>query len=194
MRFTSPAMCRWLPALLVLSLATCFPGGETLGAGRKKRDPSIFVRFHVEVTQADPTFATKVTAGNPPREVLVEKLPSISERDISSFYPYQAADGTYSAVFQLDEHGRVTLETLSEESRGKSLLAAVNGRAVALMTIDKPVNDGIIFIPRGLTEAEIRQLGESYDIMGKDYNPKKTKQLPPKEDRKDDVLTPQPTV
>jgi hypothetical protein len=172
MRLPFPAVCRWLP-VLVLSAALCLPGNEAGAAGRKRRDPTIFVRFHVEVTQADPTFATEVTAGDPPRKVLVEKLPSISEKDIASFYPYQAADGTYSAVFQLDEHGRVTLETLSEESRGKSIVAAVNGRPVALLTIDKPVVDGIIFIPRGLTEMDIRQLGESYDIMGKDYDPKK---------------------
>jgi hypothetical protein len=175
MRFPSSAMCRWLPAVLVLALAWSGPGDAARAAGRKRRDPTIFVRFHVEVTRSDPTFATKVTAGNPPREVTVEKLPSISERDIASFYPYKANDGTYSAAFKLDEHGRITLETLSEESRGKFLLAAVNGHPVALLAIDKPIDDGIIFIPRGLTEMDIRQLGESYDIMGKDYNPTKPK-------------------
>ena len=173
MRFPSPAVWRSLAVFLFLGLTLGNAGDEAFAAGRKRRDPTIFIRFHVEVTQADPTFATKVIAGDPPREVLVEKIPSLSERDISSFYPYQAADGTYSAVFQLDAHGRVTLETLSAESRGKSIVAAVNGRPVALLAVDKQINDGIIFIPRGLTEHDIRQLGESYDIMGKDYSGKK---------------------
>ena len=179
MRFPFPPPRSWLSGLLLLWLALHLSGQEASAAGRKHRDPTIFVRFHVEVTQSDPTFATKVTAGDPPRELTVEKLPSISERDISSFYPYRASDGTYSAVFQLDAHGRITLETLSEESRGKSIVAAVNGRPVALLAIDKPILDGVIFIPRGLTEDNIRQLGESFDIMGKDYNPKKTKKPAP---------------
>jgi hypothetical protein len=188
MRFSSRAVCRWLPVLLVLTLAALWAANGVFGAGRKKRDPTIFIRFHVEVTQSDPTFATKVTAGDPPRELIVEKLPSISERDITSFYPYKAADGTFSAAFQLDEHGRVTLETLSEESRGKSIVAAVNGRPLAVIKIDKPINDGIIFIPRGFTEADIRQMGESFDIMGKNYNPKKEGK------RRDGNATPPPLL
>jgi hypothetical protein len=165
--------------LLVLIALLASAGDKASAAGRKRRDPSIFIRFHVEVTRSDPTFATEITAGDPPRKIIVEKLASLSERDINSFYPYKAADGTFSAAIQLDEHGRVTLETLSEESRGKALVAAVNGRPIAVLTIDKPVTDGIIFIPRGLTEADIRQMGESYDIMGKDYSAKKNKPKTP---------------
>ena len=176
MRSSFSQVSRWLPALLVLAVIWDYPGNQALAAGRKKRDPTIAIRFHVEVTQSDPTFATKVTAGDPPRELTVEKLASISERDIASFYPYKAADGTYSAVFKLDDHGSMVLQTLSEESRGKSIVAAINGRPLAVLAVDKPVTDGIIFIPRGFTEADIRQMGESFDIMGKDYDAKKTKQ------------------
>jgi hypothetical protein len=175
MRFPFPPLRRRLSGCLLLLLALSLPGDRLSAAGRKHRDPTIFVRFHVEVTQSDPTFATKVVAGDPPRELTVEKLPSISERDIASFYPYKASDGTYSAVFQLDAHGRLILQTLSEESRGMSLVAAVNGRPVTLLAIDKPITDGVIFIPRGLTEENIKELGASFDIIGKDYNPKKTK-------------------
>jgi hypothetical protein len=175
MRFPLPPPRRRLSGWLLLLLLLSLSGAEASAAGRKHRDPTIFVRFHVEVTQSDPTFATKVTAGDPPREVIVEKLPSISERDIASFYPYKANDGTYSAVFQLDAHGRLILQTLSEESRGKSIVAAVNGRPVTLLAIDKPITDGVIFIPRGLTEENIKQLGASFDLLGKDYNPPKTK-------------------
>ncbi len=176
MRFPSRAVCRWLAALFVLAAAFISATNNTSAAGRKRRDPAIFLRFHVEVTQSDSTFATKVTAGDPPRELTVEKLASISERDIASFYPYKAADGTFSAVFQLDDHGTIILQTLSQESRGKSIVAALDGRPIAVLTVDKPVTDGVIFIPRGFSEADIRRFGESYDIMGKDYDQKKTKQ------------------
>ena len=175
MRFDSRAVRRCWPAWLLLVVALCSCGDQAGAAGRKKRDPTIAIRFHVEVTESDPTFATKVKVGDPPREITVEKLASISELDIASFYPYKAADGTYSAVLKLDDHGTVTLQTLSEESRGRSLVAAVGGRPVAVFTIDKPVTDGIVFIPRGLTEDNIKQMGASFDLLGKDYEPKKGK-------------------
>ena len=157
-------------------------GGRSSGvwaAGSKKRDPSIFVRFHAQVSTYDPSFAAKVVAGNPPRELIVEKIPSISERDIASFYPGRAGDGSYSAVFQLDRHGQAVLEALSTEIRGQSIVAAVNGRPLALLKVDKTVSDGIIFIPSGLTETDIRSLGASFSIMGQtDADKEKAKEGP----------------
>ena len=147
-------------------------------AGSKHRDPSIAVRFHAEVSTYDPTFAAKVTAGNPPRQLIVEKIPSISERDIASFYPYRAADGTYSVAFQLDRHGQAVLEALSSQIRGHMLLAAINGRPVSLLKVDKIVTDGIIFIPLGLTEGDVKALGASFSIMGQTENDKEAKREP----------------
>lgn len=147
-------------------------------AGSKKRDPSIAVRFHAEVSTYDPSFAAKVTVGNPPRPLIVEKIPSLSERDIASFYPYRAGDGTFSAVFQMDRHGQAVLEALSSQSRGHLLVAAVSGRPVAVMKIDKTISDGVIFIPSGLTESDIRELGASFSLMGQTESDKDAKKEP----------------
>ena len=106
----------------------------------------------------------------------MEKIPSISERDIASFYPYRASDGTYSVAFQLDRHGQAVLEALSSQLRGKMLLAAINGRPVSLLRVDKIVTDGIIFIPMGLTEGDVRSLGASFSIMGQTENDREAKQ------------------
>ena len=137
-----------------------------MASGSKKRDPTIAVRFHAQVFGFDPSFTAKVNVGNPSHEIIVEKIPSISERDIASFYPYRAADGSFSAVFQLDRHGAATLEAVSTQKRGTVLVAAVNGRPVSTLMVDKTIRDGIIFIPSGLTEADIRALGASFSIMG----------------------------
>ncbi len=194
MRFPSPVAFRWLPAALIVLLAVGLAGERARAAGRKKRDPSIAVRFHAQTTTTDPTFAAKVTAGDPPRELYVEKIPSISERDIASFYPYQATDGTFSATFQLDPHGRATLESMSLEKRGMFIVAAVNGRPVTLLSVDKPITDGVIFIPRGLTLADIHHLGESFDITGKDYSNKRTKADRKEENATTDAGLPKPVL
>ena len=162
----------WVSLLCIVLAQTAW------AAGTRHRDPSIAVRFHAQVSTYDPTFAAKVTAGNPPRELIVEKIPSISERDIDSFYPYRASDGTYSVAFHLDRHGQAVLEALSSQIRGHMLLAAVNGRPVSLLKVDKIVTDGIIFIPMGLTEGDVRALGASFSIMGQTENDKEAKREP----------------
>ncbi len=135
-------------------------------SGSKKRDPIIPIRFYGQVFSFDPTFTAKIKVGTPPREIVIEKIPSISERDVASFYPYRAADGSYSAVLQLDGHGTAVLEALSAQHLGQTLVASVSGRLTATLQIDKTIGDGIIFIPYGLTVADIRAMGASFSLMG----------------------------
>ena len=163
---------------LCLVLLGSYPAGTGRAAGSKRRDPSIAIRFHVQVSTFDPSFSVKVTAGNPPRALIVEKIPSISERDIAAFYPYKAADGTFSTAFQLDAHGAAVLEALSAQNRGRYLLAAVNARPVALLAIDKRISDGVIFIPSGLTLEEVHKLGESFSLIGQTETDKENKKAP----------------
>lgn len=165
-------------SLFCVVLACAWPTTGSRASGSKKRDPSIFVRFHAQVSTYDPSFAAKVVAGNPPRELIVEKIPSLSERDIASFYPYRAGDGSYSAAFQLDTHGQAVLEALSTQLRGQSIVAAVNGRPLALLKVDKTISDGIIFIPYGLTETDIRSMGASFTLMGQTENDKEKAREP----------------
>ena len=165
MFFPSPRRSLALAALFAALL--CAPGlpPSGLAAGKKKRDPGIEIRFHAQTNGYDPTFAAKVRLGNPPQEMIVEKIPLITEHDFLSFYPYRAADGSFSAVFKLDRHGSATLEELSADKRGQSLLVVVNGQPLMSMVIDRTIKDGIIFIPGGLSEANIRALGASFTVM-----------------------------
>ena len=152
--------------LLTVALCTALGVCAASGSGSKKRDPIIPIRFYGQVFSFDPTFTVKIKIGTPPREIVIEKIPSISERDVASFYPYRAADGTYSAVLQLDPHGIAVLEAVSAQHLGQVLVASVSGRLTATLKIDKPISDGIIFIPYGLTVADIRAMGASFSLMG----------------------------
>ena len=151
---------------LACTLLLASGGPAALGSGSKKRDPTIPIRFYGQVNSFDPTFTAKIKIGNPPREIIIEKIPSISERDVASFYPYRAADGSYSVVLQLDSHGAAVLEALSAQKIGMMLIASVSGRLTATLKIDKPISDGIVFIPYGLTVADIRAMGASFSLMG----------------------------
>lgn len=156
----------YLHPFLLIALVLAWGTTLALASGSKKRDPSIAIRFYGQVYAFDPQFTAKIKIGNPPREVIVEKIASISERDIASFYPYRAADGSYSVVLQLDRHGSATLEALSAQRIGLTIVASVSGRLTAALKVDKLISDGIIYIPYGLTETDIRAMGASFSIMG----------------------------
>src|SRR5437763_9769364 len=85
-------------------------------------------RLHAQANPRDTeVFATSVRAQVSGKNVAIEKMPWISERDVIAFSSYPAANGTYGALLQLDEHGRVVLDTLSVERRGSLLFVFING-------------------------------------------------------------------
>lgn len=140
----------------------------TLGAARK---PALSVGFHAEANARDgEPFAMPVKFQNPERDGFVERIPSLSDRNIQAIYPVAAADGTFGCAFQLDQSGRIGLQTLSAERRGTSLVVFLSTKTgvhqVIDMVIDKPVNDGIIYVPRGLTQFEIAALQKQFRTMG----------------------------
>ena len=120
-------------------------------------------RVHAQANPRDTqVFSTSVPAQVSGKEVAIEKMPWISERDVIAFAAYPARDGTFGALIQLDEHGRTVLDTLSIEHRGSFLFVFMNGRFITELQIDKRVSDGQIYLPSGLTAADI-------DLMKKDW-------------------------
>jgi hypothetical protein len=149
--------------VLLLALL-CLP---LLGMAKKK---NVALRFFVEANPQDTErFAEPIKLENPPREIYIEKLPRINERQIRGIYPFPAGNGTWGATFQLEESGRLDLEVLSTAMRGKIIVAFVATSAgthqVANMIIDKPIHDGIITIPHGLTDIEIGVLSKEFSLI-----------------------------
>jgi hypothetical protein len=125
------------------------------------------LRVHAQANPRDTAvFATSVRAQVSGKDVAIEKMPRISEQDVIAFYPYAAANGTYGALFQLDEHGRVTLDALSVERRGSFLFVFINGRTITELEIDKRVSDGRIYVPSGLTGADIELMKKDWRLIG----------------------------
>ena len=147
-------LCLALPALALLLVAFA------------KKEPFATVRFYAESnSQSGENFTIPVMLQYPPRRAFLDKIPVISERDVESILPSMAADGSMRCVFKLDQGGRDKLESVSVEKRGTSLVAVVNGRQVTDMLIDQRVSDGIIMIPGGLTDPDIRALVKKFPVM-----------------------------
>jgi hypothetical protein len=139
-----------------LALLLSLPGAEA------KSHHCVF-RVHAEANAHDSaSFAASVVAGTSGKQVTIERIASISENDVIAFSAYQAPDGTFGALLRLDEHGRVVLDALSVERRGTLLFIFMNGRQITELQVDKRVSDGQIYIPSGLTPADLK-------VMKKDW-------------------------
>ncbi|MEO8351367.1 MAG: hypothetical protein ABI680_06520 [Chthoniobacteraceae bacterium] len=135
------------------------------------RKSTLTVRAHVEANGAEGApFAMPVKFKNPPRDGFMSSVPAISERNITGIYAIRADDGTWGCAFRLNMEGRIAIETLSREHRGSSLVVfiatKIGTHQVIDMVIDKPVNDGILYVPRGMTATEIVVLQKQFKVIG----------------------------
>lgn len=149
-----------------LRLLACLAAVLACFTGMAKK-PAFTVRFHVEtIGQDTERFAQPVSLTNPPRQTFIEKTPVIFERHIVGIYTYPAPDGTFAAVFKLDSAGRIALESVTTQKRGRALVAFVGTKKgshqVTDMVIDRPVLDGIIVIQQGLTALEVEALKKQF--------------------------------
>ena len=131
---------------------------------------AVSVRFYAEANPRDSeAFSKPITLHSPEREAYIEKVPSISEQSIKAMYPFQVLDGSWGACFKLDNKGRIDLEVLSTSRKGSSMVIFVvtpkGIHQVVDVVIDRKVRDGVITIPKGLTELEVQALSKVYRPM-----------------------------
>lgn len=148
----------WLSALLVLALVS-------LGLTKERR---CTLRVHTEANARDgATFASEMPAQFFGRQVVLARTPVLSENDVVAFRAYRKADGRFGALLQLDDHGQLALDTLSMEQRGRSLFVFLNGRPLTELQIDKRVSDGRLYLPGGLSAADIQLMEKRWPLLGK---------------------------
>jgi hypothetical protein len=125
------------------------------------------LRVHAQTDAHDGSvFSTPVTTPLTGKKIFIEKIPAISERDVSAFRAYPAKEGSFGVLFALNDHGRLALETLSIEHRGNTLVVLVNGRAITEMMVDRRVSDGKLYIPAGLTAADVEAIAKDWPQIG----------------------------
>jgi len=145
-------------ASLILALLTISATGK---------DRHCIFRVHAEANPNDTAiFSSSVPASFSRKQVAIERMPRLSERDVVAFYPYSIANGNYGALFQLDERGRLALDALSIEKRGGLLFVLINGRPITELQIDRRVSDGRIYIASGLTKADIELMKKDWRLIG----------------------------
>lgn len=150
-----PAM-RGALFLRLLTMAALLSLLHEEAAGRARNEkPPVTLRFHVEAPETSgESFVLPVTLQYARKRTHIARIPAVTEKDIVAVKTFPAPNGTHGAYFYLSPHGRIALNTLSLEHRGRNLVAFLNGRQVIDLLIDRRISDGVLAIPWGLTAAE----------------------------------------
>jgi len=93
--------------------------------------------------------------------VNMRKIPSFSFKDIETYQPFVAKNGSFGAIFTL---GRTALNRLfhhTVENQGSLMISMINGTVSEPLKIDKPIKDGKLVVWNGLTERDIHSLDYS---------------------------------
>ncbi len=150
-------------------------------AGQKK-PPPVTIRLHGEGNaQEGPSFTSEVTLTNPPKKVIIRKVPVLNEKDIKAFLPFPGHDGMIGAYFRLDAHGSNKLLQFTTESKGQVAVILVNGRVAAAARVERTVSDGILFVPGGILPNEVALLQTRFPIIGREEEFGKKPKPPKKE-------------
>jgi hypothetical protein len=149
-----------------MMLATVLCSLLFVGAGSAKQRHCT-VRVHAEGNAHDSeVFSSKVRSKFTGKDVVIEKTPTLSELDVAAFRPYPTADGSFGVLLQFDDHGKMALDTLSIERRGTFVFVFINGRPITELQIDRRVSDGKIYLPSGITAADIELMRKDWPMIG----------------------------
>jgi len=143
-------------------------------AGAKPKQQPLTIRFHAEGKEdTSGKFTVPITLTIPPKKTFIEKIPIVSERDLSAFVSFPGTTGGYGVYLRFDTHGTNIIEQFTMSRQGELAIALVNGRVVAALKVDKPIHDGILVIPGGLTPEEVAALARDYPQIGRESEFKK---------------------
>ncbi|MFM7181533.1 MAG: hypothetical protein ACKO2G_08730 [Verrucomicrobiales bacterium] len=149
------------PAAVLLTLLFVSQSATPVQAGDGKQKHTF--AFHEEGAAADgpnKVFPYSVAG----QEKFFRMTPTISHVDFEGFVPFRAEGGGFGAAFVLGRHGKLKLEQISTGRQGSSIVASVDMKPVDVMTVDKPIKDGVIVLWKGLGPEHIQYLEKELKI------------------------------
>ena len=156
--------------MLLLAVATLIPCTHAAG----KRGEKASISFHMETDAGDnPKMIFQQAMANGQTRYF-RRMPEISTKDMLSFSPFPADDGSYGLVFRLKPPAARRLTAITSANQGRWLAAMINGRAVDGVLIDRQVEDGMSVVWKGATLADIALFDASLPRIGQE-NAKKNK-------------------
>ncbi len=134
------------------------------------------VTFHLETDPTGVNPKLVFTQMDEGKQRFFLRSPEVTMKDITAFCPFPSGTGEeYGLVFQLKDPAKRRLNAVSIANQGKFLLSQANGRVVDGVWIDKPVNDGVLVIWKGITNNDIKLFDKVLPRIGAKDKAKKKK-------------------
>lgn len=124
------------------------------------------VSFHIETEGTDnpKMIFPQVVSGE---RRFFRRVPEITSSDFVGFSPFPSdVEGTYGVVFELKRNASTRLAAVSSANQKRWMVCQAFGRVIDEVIIDRPVEDGMIVIWKGLTLEEVAQLDKSFPRIG----------------------------
>lgn len=87
--------------------------------------------------------------------------PDLVIRHFDAFRAFPSEDGgSYGAALHLNDEGLRAMAVMCSTNQGRLARTIVNGRAIDVIRIDRPGDDGYFIIWSGLTEADFKLFGK----------------------------------
>lgn len=137
-----------------------------MGMSGGKAGETGMVTFHLETEAGEnPKMVFSMMDGK--KERFYRRMPEFTMKDFVAFSPFPSGEGDlFGLVFQLKDAARRRLNAMSMTYQGKWLLAQANGRVADGVLIDKPVDDGLLVIWKGITLEEVKMFDKVLPRMG----------------------------
>lgn len=144
-------MNRWLAVAL-------FVPASLLLMGNGQKADAFLITMHEESSADEaPKFATPVKLGSEMRQYYFKRVPTLTDRDVAYYYPFISEDGSsFGAGLKLTSKGTEALKALSLTHQGKLLGIRVSNAPYTAVMIDRPVDDGVVVIWKGLSKAHLK--------------------------------------
>lgn len=152
---------------IVASLTSLLLAGCAALTGKDQK--KFLITFHVQGTDMDsPRSIFRQTIPGKPYPVVFKVIPEFSQNNIAAMHAFPAESGNgFGATLRLDFRGANALDLITRTRTGEIMLAMVNGQAVDYVTIDRPVNDGVITIWEGIPQQVITEMEKKYPPINK---------------------------
>ncbi len=157
-----------LMSLLLIQIATVSASG--------KKDDKAKMSLHIETEGTDnPQMIFPFAVEGQQR--FFRRMPEIMTSDVEAFSPFpsEAGGDNYGVVFKLTNRAAKRYSAVTGANQGRWMVVQVNGRVVDSLFIDRPVNDGIVVVWKGITLADTATLDETKPRIGEDGKKKKKK-------------------
>ena len=138
-----------------------------------KKDDKLSISLHMETESTDdPKMMFRQEINGQTR--YFKRTPEISHKDIVAFSPFPSdVTEEYGVVFKLKGSATNRLAVFTNLNQGRWMVIQVNGRMVDSLIIDRPVNDGLVVVWKGIKLSDMEIFDKSMPRIGEKKGDKK---------------------